>query len=261
MLENQTKKILLLSDDPLDVSFLSEISVTQQADLELAVSASDLCSKIAIHRADNSLAAIFVDVSNPSLLRKFEYEFQSKMGNSVASELGKIVHFISGTQLLLNREVLQSPYFSFYSERITSGFNVAAKNYQFSFFRASEYLVKSTLSFDLATRNQAFENVKKGFLSKEMSPEWLVKFKRIWDEMLGHLFPARFELSLSILHENFVLVIHSSGLLNKENLQIEKFLEFGVSVLMSEKGLVFFIPVFKEYSQVLDAFKFLKVEK
>ena len=142
MLENQTKKILLLSNDPVDVSFLSEISVTQQAELELVDGSTDLCSKIAKYRADHSLAAIFVDVSNSMLLRKFEYEFQSKLGNAIASEMSKMVHFVSGTQLALNREVLQSPYFSFYSERVTAGFSFAANFYQFSFYRASEYFSK-----------------------------------------------------------------------------------------------------------------------
>ena len=261
MLENQTKKILLLSNDPIDVSFLSEITVTQQADLELVDSAPDLCSKIAKYRADNSLAAIFVDVSNATLLRKFEFEFQSKLGNSIASEMSKMVHFISGTQLALNREVMQSPYFSFYSERVSSGFAFAAKHYQLSFYRASEYLSKPALSFDLATRIQAFENIKKGFLTKEMSSEWIIKFKRIWEEMVDQAFPARFELSVSSLNDVFVLTIHSSNFLDKEKVHSDKFLEFGVSQLVSEKGLILFVPVFKEYSKVLDAFKFLKVEK
>ena len=260
MLENQTKKILLLSDDPADASFLSELAITQQADLEVVPNTSDLCEKIAKYRADQSLAAIFIDVTTPPLLRKFEYELQTKMGTMLASELSLMTHYISGTPLALNREVRQSPYFSFYSGRKTFDFSNSANFYQPAFGRASDLIDETRLGFDLRTRNQCYEKIKKEFLSQEMSVEWLLKFKTIFEELLERFFPARFDCSIEFVNHTFQVVLSSASTLDQEQFRVEDFLELGVSVTLSKNVLAFFIPVFPDLSAAVFAFSFYKVE-
>ncbi len=260
MLENQSKKILLFSDDPADASFLSEIAVMHQAELVLVQSAADLCAKIAQHRAESSLAAIHVDVTTPALLRKFEYELQSKMGTSLAAELSSIIHFISGKPMALNREVLQSPYFSFYSERKPFDFTSSAKFYRQAFGHTAEFFSSEPLSFDPQSRDQCFERLKKELLSKGASAEWILKFKTVFEEMLELLFPARFECFIQFSNSTFKIAFTSSSLLSKEQFKIEKFLEYGVSAMISSKNLILFLPVFQEVSAVQAAFKFYKVE-
>ena len=261
MLENQSKKILLISNDPADASFLSEIAVTQQADLELALNTSELCSKIALARSDRSLAAIFVDVSNSTLLRKFEHDLQSKMGNSLAAELSQMIHYRSGTPLSVHREVLQSPYFSFYSERKAFDFAASAQFYQNSFYSSSDFTMSNALSFDQTSRAHSFEKLKKEFLLHQFSAEWILKFKNIFDEVLEQVFPARFELFVDCSDRGFKIVIHSNTPLNHEQFRIEKVLEFGVSASISRNKLVLFAPVFKTVSSAHEAFRFYKVEK
>jgi hypothetical protein len=261
VLENQSKNILLLSNDPADASFLSEIAVMQQADLSLVANEGELCSKIAEFRGDQSLAAIFVDVSNPTLLRKFEYEFQSKLGNALACELSGMVHFISGTPMLLNREVKQSPYFSFYSERRTFGFNVSAAMYQNSFYFITEHLSKHTLAFDQGTRVQYFEKVKNALLSSSVSAEWMLKFKHCLDDMIEKLFVSRFDFSIHNSGDLFKIIFTSTSKFDSELFEVEKFLNFGVSSMISDKSVVLFVPVFREMNDSISAFKFFKVEK
>ncbi len=260
MLENQTKKILLFSDDPADVSFLSEIVVTQQADLELVISASQLCSKIAQYRADHSLAAIFVDVTTASQLRKFEYELQSKMGNSISAELSSMIHYISGTPLSKHREILQSPYFSFYSERKNFDFSYSANFYQQSFYSASEYFSKTPLSFDQGSKEVCFEKLKKEMLSKNASPEWILKFKNVWSEMIEVVFPARFEFSFLFSDSTLKIVVSSEKSINKSNYNPDGLLDFGVSIIQSRQALVLIIPVLTDVSKVTEVFRFYKVE-
>lgn len=260
MLENQSKKILLLSDDPADVSFVVSVAVTQQADLELAVNMLDLCAKIAKYRADESLAAIFLDVSTPALLRKFEYELQSKMGSSLAGELSSMIHFLSGTPLALNREIKQSPYFSFYSERKTSDFSNSANFYENSFYLASEFLLTQQLSFDQASRSSCFEKIKKEFLLKDVSSEWMMRLKKTFEDMLEQVFPARFNFNIDFLDNTFRVVLNSANIIVREDFRVEDFLEFGVSAIVSSKNIVLLAPVFQDVLAAAGAFKFYKVE-
>lgn len=260
MLENQSKKIILLSNDPADASFLSEIAVTQQADLILASDAGELCSKIAESRADQSLAAIFVDVSTPALLRKFEHEFQSKLGNTLTAELSPIVHFISGTPLALNREIRQSPYFSFYSERKSFDFHHSAEYYQNSFYRISEFSPKHSFGFDKNSRAQCFEKFKKEILSKGGSAEWLLKFKNIFEEMIEEIFPVRFDFSLEYSGGSFRLIFSSGSSFSRESFDAGSFLNFGVSAMLGPTKLVLFVPIFANAAEAVSAFRFYKVE-
>lgn len=259
-MENQTKKILLLSNDPADASFLSEIAVMQQAILELATDTKDLCTKIAESRADQSLAAIFVDVSTPDKLRKFEHEFQSRLGNAIATELSRMVHFISGVPLALNREVRQSPYFSFYSERKNFDFHRSAEFYQNSFYSTSELVSQKSFGFDQSTRTQCFEKLKTSLLSKEVSPEWIMKFKKCFDEMIETLFPVRFDFSIEQSRGHFRIIFTLPQMIDSNLFAVENFLTFGVSSMVSAEKLILFIPIFKEASEAVAEFKFYKVE-
>ena len=261
MLENQSKKILLLSNDPADASFLSEIAVMQQATLELVIDSSDLCEKIAEHRADHSLAAIFVDVTTSQQLRKFEYDLQSKMGSALALELSRFTHFISGAPLALNREVLQSPYFSFYSERKTSDFSRSVHYYQNTFLHPKNFFTSNALSFDKDTRPQFLEKLQKELLSKNVSAEWILKFKVMLNDLFETIFPARFECSVFFSGGVFKVAFRSSTMIEKENFRPEGLLNFGVSAMIASNDLVLFVPIYQEVSQTIDVFRFLKVER
>lgn len=260
-MENQSKKILLLSNDPADASFLSEIAVMQQAELILAMDSADLCAKIAEFRADDSLAAIFVDVTTSVQLRKFEYDLQSKMGSALALELSRTTHFISGTPLALNREILQSPYYSFYSERKTSDFTRSVNYYQNTFLHPSKYFTTGVLSFDKDTRAQFLDKIQKELISQNASAEWTLKFKTILNDLFETVLPARFDCSLFFSGAVFKIAFRSGKEIDREHFHPEVLLNFGVSTMISARDLVLFVPIFREVSQTVDVFRFMKVER
>lgn len=261
MLENPTDKILLLSHDPSDVGFLAEIAVTQRALLELALNESDLIEKLAISKKDGNLAAVFVDVSSPAMLRKFEFELQSKLGSGQALEATPLIHFISGEPLALNREVMQSPYFSFYSERKPYDFNTSVRHYEIAYADVSEFFISQALSFDQASKAQFIEWLKKEFLSKGVSIEWSLRFLKELDDVLDALFPARFECSISFEDGNLRVAFASRGGVDREKFRADLILDYGVSVMISSKGMVLIVPVFQNAEEAKKTFRFYKVGK
>jgi NADH-quinone oxidoreductase subunit C len=72
-----------------------------------------------------------------------------------------LIHFISGEPLALNREVMQSPYFSFYSERKPYDFNTSVRHYEIAYADVSEFFISQALSFDQASKAQFIEWLKK----------------------------------------------------------------------------------------------------
>jgi hypothetical protein len=229
--------------------------------LEIAQDESDLCAKIAETRKDNSLLAVFVDVSDPDSLRKFEFALQSKMGVALAMELSRSIHFISGVPLALNRELLQSPYFSFYLERRPFGFREAVGFYENSFIPLSEIQADSFFSSTKDAISQSFEPVKKYLLSKGLSAEWTMRFASVYLEAMENLFPSRFDLGFSFENGVVRMVLTAPGNLERDRLKAESLLSMGVSLSLSQRKLVIFIPCFSKAEQAKEAFRFIKLEK
>jgi len=261
VLENPSEKILLLSSDPNDASFLAEIAIAQQSGLEIAVSETDLCVKIADARNGNRLLAVFVDVTEPDSLRKFEFALQSKMGVSLAMELAPMIHYVSGNALALNREILQSPYFSFYSERKPYDYRKSSELYEQSYALISEIKTGAKLSFDHQGIENSFEVLKKEFLQKGASVEWALRFKKVYTEVIETLFPARFDIGYSFSDGIMRFVFTAPARLDRERFRIEKLLEFGVSASIGSNDMVLFVPVFMKAEHARESFRFYKIER
>jgi len=259
VLENPTDKILLLSHDPSDVGFLAEIAVTQRALLEMALNEADLIEKIVTSKKEGKLAAVFVDVSSPAMLRKFEFELQSKLGSGQALEIAPLIHFISDEPLALNREVMQSPYFSFFSERKPYDFKKSASYYEISYAAVSDFFINQPLSFDQGSKEQCFEGLKKEFLSKGVSVEWSLRFLKELDEVLEPVFPARFECSSSFKDGVIRVTFSTRGGIERDLFRADLLLDYGISAMISSKGLVLIIPVFQNVEDSKKAFRFYKV--
>ncbi len=259
MLENPTDQILLLSHHPADASFLAEIAVSQRARLELAVDLIDLIAKISQYRQSGVLSAIFVDVSSADQLRKFEFELQSKLGSGPALEVARMVHFISGEPLFANREIMQSPYFSTFSERKPYDFRTSAEFYARSFAGLSEFDARSKMGFDSGSRIQAIEWMKKEMLSKGSSIEWALKFLKVLDEVLDISFPARFDGSIHFQDGALIVALNAKSAFDRERFRADRILETGVSVMVSSQAVVLMIPVFLQHTDAAKAFRFYKV--
>jgi hypothetical protein len=261
VLKNPDDLILLLSHHPADASFLAEIAVTQPATLELALNEADLVAKIATYKRDQRLAAVFVDVSTPDQLRKFEFELQSKLGNAPAFEVAKMVHYLSGEPLFSNREILQSPYFSFYSERKPYDFKISAQYYEKAFASSQEYCKGQAMAFDQNSIQQCMEWMKKEYRSKGGSIEWILKLSVATSTVLQAVFPARFDVFQSFENGVIRLAFRSALPIHHENTGVERILENGVSVILSRNEMVLFLPVFQQVTDAAQAFRFYKVEK
>lgn len=261
MLENPSEKILLLSDHSHDVSFLSEIAIMQQSSLVLAENETDLCVKIAKFRNDDQLVAIFVDVTEPDSMRKFEFALQSKLGVALAMELTPLIHYLSGTFLALNREVLQSPYFSFYSERKPYDFSGSARVYENSFLSILEISTGEKKSFDQSTKDQSYDLIKSLLLEKGVSAEWVLRLKKTYLEVIADLFPARFDLGFSFMDGMMRFVFKSQGKIDREKFKVEKLLEVGISSSIGSDTLVMFVPIFLKLEQAREIFRFYKIER
>ncbi len=261
MLENPENQILLLSHHPADASFLAEISVSQQVRLDLAVNEDDLIAKIASARKSDSLAAVFVDVSSPDQLRKFEFALQSKLGSGPAIEVARLVHFISGEPLVSNRELMQSPYFSTVSERKPYDYQGSARFYEWSYAPIGEFLRSSKMAFDQGTRDQCLEWLKKEILPKGCSIEWTLQFLKVLDEVIESSMPARFDVSTGFSDGVITLSFTAREPADRDTFRADRILQTGVSVIHSERGTVLLFPVFPQPSDAQKAFRFYKVEK
>jgi hypothetical protein len=259
VLENPTDQILLLSHHPADASFLAEIAVSQRAQLVLAVDETDLIAKISHYRQNGTLSAVFVDVSSAEQLRKFEFELQSKLGSGPALEVARMVHFVSGEPLYANREVMQSPYFSTYSERKPYDFRASADFYARSFARIEEFGSILKMGFDAGSRDQAIEWMKKEMLSKGASIEWTLKFLKALDEVLEVSFPSRFDGSITFQDGALIISLSTKSHLDRESFRADRILETGVSVMVSAQSVILFIPVFLQPADAMKAFRFYKV--
>jgi hypothetical protein len=108
-----TKKLLLISSQPEDVTFLAEASQVAGATLEVVPDARIAAESIATINP----AAIFIDVNEGKLLREFELEAQKKFGLFSDQVQAHKFHFLSNRPLQENRDVIQSPFFGSYFER------------------------------------------------------------------------------------------------------------------------------------------------
>ena len=106
-------KIVLLSDQPEDVSFLAEISQVTKADLKVAKNAVEAAEII----GTESVSAIFIDVTRPLNLNEFEVEAQKRFGLFSDQVHAQKFHFISDRPLDDNRDVINSPFFGSFFER------------------------------------------------------------------------------------------------------------------------------------------------
>jgi len=183
------------------------------------------------------------------------------LGSALASDLSKFIHFISGVPLALNREVLQSPYFSFYSNRRTFEFSASAEFYENSFLPAARFFVGNPISFDHGSRPLFLEKIQKELLSQNISPEWLLKFKVALNSVVEQVFPARLDCTLLFSGSVLKLTLRSASVLDREKFQPVGLLDLGVSATISNHDLVLFIPPFQKLSQAMDVFRFLKAER
>ncbi len=261
MLENPSEKILLLSDHSHDASFLSEIAIAQQAALVVVENDNDLCTKIAQFRNDDQLVAIFVDVTEPDSMRKFEFALQSKLGVALALDLTPMVHYISGDFLSLNREILQSPYFSFYSERKPFDFSGSAKVYENSFIPISEIHTGEKQAFDSKKIEESYQFIKSLLLAKDVSAEWVLRLRKTYLEIIESLFPARFDLGYSFMDGMMRFVFESPFKIDREKFKPEKFLEMGISSSIGSNAVVLFVPIFLKLEQARETFRFYKIER
>ena len=161
--------------------------------------------------------------------------------------------------MILNREILQSPYFSFYSERKSSDFFNSVNFYEYSFQNPSSFLTPGAYGFDQNTRPQFFEKIKKDFLSKNVSPEWILQFKYVIEVFIENSFPVRFDCSVFFSNQVFKIALRSVSRLEKKHFHPEFLLDFGVSVIQASNDIVLLVPVFERAEQVASAFRFLKV--
>lgn len=107
------RKLLLISDQADDASFLSEVALVAQASLEIVSGAAAAAERI----AQNDYVAIFVDVTKLSQLREFEFEIQKRFGIFSGRIQPNFIHFISSSGLNENRDTILSPLFGNFYQR------------------------------------------------------------------------------------------------------------------------------------------------
>jgi hypothetical protein len=110
------KRLLLISNQPEDVTFLAEASQIAGATLEVMPDAKKAAEAIATLNP----IAIFIDVNDMKLLNSFEMEAQKRFGLFSDQVQASRFHFIGNRPLQENRDVIQSPFFGSYYERPTS---------------------------------------------------------------------------------------------------------------------------------------------
>lgn len=136
-----TRKLLLISDQADDATFLAEASAVAKAELDIVPSAVAAVDKI----AQNDYVAVFVDVTKLSQLREFEFEVQKRFGLFSDRIQPNFIHFISDKDLSANRDSILSPLFGNFYQRPTEAISEAGQVYG-RFVAASEKMATHDLS-------------------------------------------------------------------------------------------------------------------
>lgn len=144
-----TKSLLLISDQPEDVSFVAEVCQFNQASLQVMPDPKKAVEYLAAH----SPIAIFINVDNLKVLHEFEMEAQQRFGLFSDQVQPYKFHFISGLALGENRDVTKSPFFGSYFERPIEEVEEKARFYG-RFVDASEKRVTHELSHFLSEKGK-----------------------------------------------------------------------------------------------------------
>ena len=120
-----SKRILLISSQPEDGTFLAEVAQVVGAKLDVEPEPISAVEYIVTHKP----LAVFIDVGNLRLLEAFEIESQKRFGLFSELALPYRFHFVSNRPLHQNREVIRSPFFGSYFERPTEHVENCAKFY------------------------------------------------------------------------------------------------------------------------------------
>ena len=144
-----SKTLLLISDQPEDISFVAEICQVIQASLQLV---PDPKRAVEILSTETPIA-IFINVDNLKSLHEFEMEAQQRFGLFSEQVQAYRFHFISSRPLSENRDVTQSPFFGSYFERPVDEIEEKAQFYG-RFVDASEKKTTHELSNFLSVRGK-----------------------------------------------------------------------------------------------------------
>ena len=144
-----TRTLLLISDQPEDVSFVAEVSQVIQATLQLVPDPKAAVEFLATHAP----IAIFINVDNLALLREFEMEAQQRFGLFSDQVQAHRFHFISTRLLSENRDVTQSHFFGSYFERPTTDIEEKAQLYG-RFVDASDKRITHELAHFLSPKGK-----------------------------------------------------------------------------------------------------------
>ena len=141
------KNILLMSDYPEDVSFLTQVSVANEAKLHLAPTVGKAIEFLAAEEC----SAIFIDVTKTKKLNEFELEAQQRFGLFADQIQHQKFHFISETPLYENRDVIKSPFFGSFFQRPKDGVEETGQFYG-RFVSASEQMSTHDLKHFLSNK-------------------------------------------------------------------------------------------------------------
>jgi hypothetical protein len=144
-----SKRLLLISNQPEDVSFLAETCQIAGATLDVVPDAKAAAESI----AKNNPSAIFIDVNETKLLNAFEFEVQKKFGLFSDQIQAHRFHFMANRPLQENRDVIQSPFFGSYFERPESRAEESAQFYG-RFVLAGEQMQTHDLKHFLSDRGK-----------------------------------------------------------------------------------------------------------
>ena len=120
-----SKRLLLLSNQPDDASFLAELSAVAKTTFEVVQTPEQMVEMI----SKINPTGIFVDVNNPKLLHALEFAAQKRFGLFSDQVQAHKFHFLADRPLQENREVTKSPFFGTYFERPTTKLEECADFY------------------------------------------------------------------------------------------------------------------------------------
>lgn len=143
------KSLLLISDQPEDVSFVAEVCQFNQASLQVMPDPKQAVEFLTA----NSPIAIFINVDNLKVLNEFEMEAQQRFGLFSDQVQAHRFHFISSRSLGENRDVTKSPFFGSYFQRPTEEVEDKARFYG-RFVDASEKRVTHELGHFLSEKGK-----------------------------------------------------------------------------------------------------------
>jgi hypothetical protein len=142
-----TKRLLLLSNQPDDASFLAELGDVAKASFEVVQTPEEMVEMI----SKINPTGIFIDVNEEKLLHAFEFAAQKRFGLFSEQLQAHRFHFISNRPLQENREVTKSPFFGTYFERPTEKLEESADFYS-RFLLAGETIETHDLKHFLSDR-------------------------------------------------------------------------------------------------------------